>query len=67
MDKNDFKYRSSEMKLRIKIKEKNFGNTIVEPICEKSRRFCYLIGTKYLNEEQLFHLRKLGFDLELID
>lgn len=65
-DFKDVKPKNAKLRLKLKIREKSFGHTVVEPVCEKSHRFCKLIGTKYLNDEQLFQLKKIGFDLEVV-
>lgn len=55
-----------EMKLKVRIIEKKFGATIVAPMCDKAHRFCSLIGIEYLTQEQLVHITKLGFELEVV-
>ncbi len=54
------------MKIKVSVIEKKFGATIVAPICEKARRFCQMLEIDYLTEEHLVHIRKLGFDLEVV-
>lgn len=54
------------MKIKVSVVEKKFGATIVAPICDKAHRFCALLGIEYLTQEQLVHITKLGFELEVV-
>ena len=54
------------MKIKVKMLERRFDDVVVEPFCDKAKRFCILTGLNYMNQEHIFHIQKLGFEVEVI-
>lgn len=54
-------------KIRVSLKSTNYVyGSICQPICESAHRFCQIAKVKFLNDEIMFHIQKLGFEIEVI-
>lgn len=52
--------------IKVDIKNK-YGNTLVYPVCDKAKIFCELLGgQKTLTESNIKHIKKLGFEVNVI-
>ena len=46
------------------VEKKNiYGNELVYPVCEKSKRFAILTGQKTLSHGAIFQIKRLGYSV----
>jgi hypothetical protein len=53
------------MIIQVKIKN-NYGNEAIYPACEKSSIFAELIGQKTLTRRDLDKIKKLGYEVQVV-
>jgi hypothetical protein len=53
------------MKIQVTIKN-IYDNQLIYPVCEKAKYFTELTKTKTLNQNDIDTIKKLGFEIELI-
>ena len=52
--------------MEILVKVKNvYGNELVYPVCEKSKIFALMGGTKTLTDEALYLIKELGYIIKV--
>lgn len=50
--------------MEIQVQVKNvYGNDLVYPICRKAELFCFIAGTKTLSEQDIKHIKSLGYEV----
>ncbi len=50
--------------MEIQVQVKNvYGNDLVYPICRKAELFCFIAGTKTLGEQDIKHIKLLGYEV----
>lgn len=50
------------MQIKVQIKSV-FGRDVIYPACEKAEGFCKLIGQKSLTDQQVKHIKDLGYQV----
>jgi len=53
------------MKIQVTIKN-IYGNQLIYPVCQKAKYFAELTKTKTFNKNDINTIKKLGFEIELI-
>jgi hypothetical protein len=50
--------------MEIQVQVRNvYGNDLVYPICRKAELFCFIAGTKTLGEQDIKHIKSLGYEV----
>lgn len=53
------------MKIQVKIKQV-YGNEMIYPVCEKAKVFCEMVGQKTLTSATIQGIKKLGYEIEVV-
>ena len=57
----------SKMQMKITVrKDKNYGQEVIYPVCDRAKIFAEMLKTKTLTQSSLEYIRDLGFYIEVI-
>ena len=44
----------------------NYGNQTIYPYCESTKTFCSMLGQTTLTEQDIKHIKSLGYDVHVV-
>lgn len=53
--------------MSVQVQVKNvYGNETIYPVCDKAKTFASMVGQKTLTRDNIEHIKKLGYSVEVV-